>query len=89
MQSSYEEVPDWRHSQVFYASRTERSFCCANAGERGQRNNIFPLQSRPIARDLRLRLNAGWSGDQIMKSTSPPWMWVAALYSVRAMRRPR
>jgi hypothetical protein len=30
-----------------------------------------------IALDLKSRLDAGWSGDQIMKSTSPPWMWVA------------
>ena len=30
-----------------------------------------------IALDLKSRLDAGWSGDQIMKSRSPSWVWVA------------
>ncbi|MGZ5529063.1 MAG: hypothetical protein ACXWJB_10365 [Limisphaerales bacterium] len=30
-----------------------------------------------IAFDLRLRLDVGGSGDQIMKSMSPPWVWIA------------
>ena len=30
-----------------------------------------------VARDGRLRLDGDWSGDQSMRSTSPPWLWVA------------
>ena len=30
-----------------------------------------------IAIDSTLRLDRDWSGDRVMKSTSPPWVWVA------------
>jgi hypothetical protein len=35
-----------------------------------------------VARDGRLRLDAGWSGDQSMRSTSPPWVWVALVLAL-------
>jgi hypothetical protein len=39
-----------------------------------------------VAFDLRLRLDAGGSGDQIMRSTSSPWMWVALVLALLTHR---
>jgi len=35
------------------------------------------MLQRILASDLRLRLDIDWSGDFVMKSTSPSWVWVA------------
>jgi hypothetical protein len=35
-----------------------------------------------VARDGRVRLDGDWSGDQSMRSTSPPWVWVALVLAL-------
>jgi hypothetical protein len=45
--------------------------------ERRQLARIGCCSAFVIAPDRRLRLDGRWSGDQIMKSMSPPWVWIA------------
>ena len=51
-------------------------------GRRSVLVNLLPAGTgRPSAFALALhpplRLDGAWSGDQIMKSMSPPWVWIA------------